>query len=218
MAVLSFEPAIRESVDEPSKGFRYSSARRPGRGPSLAILAAAAVVVVLVLLAVFHRAPEPQVELRPALIPISASPPPPTATPTVIPTATSIVEFASDWVDVSRPADTPTPWPTIPPSVRREPTPTPRVSECVSYRWSTVQAFIPSAQVLTEIRVDNNCNRDLVPTNLVFEISGWRNGGLIRSVRAMPFDRIGRRHSDIISVGLPGSLDWYDEITVEIVD
>jgi hypothetical protein len=204
-------------VDEPSKGFRYSSARRRGPGPSLAVLAAAAVVVLLVLLAVFHRAPEPQIEaLSPT--PTATTPSPPTPTPTVIPTATAIVEFASDWVDVSRPADTPTPWPTIPPPVRRQPTPTPRVSECVSFRWSTVQAFIPSAQVLTEIRVDNNCHRDLVPTELVFEISGWRNGGLVRSVQAMPFDRIRRRHSDIITVGLPGSLDWYDEITVEIVE
>ena len=71
---------------------------------------------------------------------------------------------------------------------------------------------------LTEIRINNRCNRDLAPTDLLFVISGWRDGGLIQSVRAMPFDRIRRRHSDIISVGLPGSLDWYDEITVEIID
>jgi hypothetical protein len=183
----------------------------------LAVLAAAAVVVFLVLLAVFYRAPEPPVQTLPPT-PTPAPSPPPTSTPTAIPTATPIVEFASDWVDVSRPASTPTPWPTIPAPERREPTPTPSVSECVSFSWSTVQAFIPSAQVLTEIRVKNNCHRDLVPTDLAFEISGWRNGGLIRSVQAMPFDRIRRRHSDIITVGLPGSLDWYDEITVEILE
>jgi hypothetical protein len=39
-----------------------------------------------------------------------------------------------------------------------------------------------------------------------------------RPVRARPFDRIRRRHSGIIAVGLPGSIDWYDEITVEIID
>ena len=129
-----------------------------------------------------------------------------------------MVELNSEWVTVSSPEDTPTPWPTSPPPVRREPTPTPRVSECVTYRWTTAQVFRPSAQVLTEIRANNNCNRDIEPRDLMFEISGWRNGALVQSVRGMPFDRIGRRHSGIISVGLPGSIDWYDQITVEIVD
>jgi hypothetical protein len=203
-------------MDEPSRGYRYSSARKRGRGPSLAVTVAAVIVVLLVLLAVFYRAPEPEVAaVPPTAVP---SPPPPTATPTVTPTATSLVELSSEWVEASTPADTPTPWPTIPVPARRGPTPTPRVSECVSYAWSTVQAFIPSAQVLTEIRVRNNCNRDLAPTEILFEISGWRDGGLIRSVNAMPFDRIRRQHSDIITVGLPGSLDWYDEVTVEIIE
>ena len=202
-------------MDEPSRGYRFSSARRRGRWPSPAVLAATAVVALLVLLAVFYRPPEPEV----VVVPSTPTPPPsPTAAPTVTPTATSLVELSSDWIEASTPADTPTPWPTIPVPERRGPTPTPRVSDCVSYAWSTVQAFIPSAQVLTEIRVRNNCNRDLAPTELLFEISGWREGGLIRSVHAMPFDRIRRRHSDVISVGLPGSIDWYDEITVDLVD
>ena len=81
-----------------------------------------------------------------------------------------------------------------------------------------MQIFRPSAQVLTEITAKNNCNRDINPLELMFEISGWRDGGLVQSVRASPFDRIRRRHSGIVSMGLPGSIDWYDEITVEIVD
>jgi hypothetical protein len=129
-----------------------------------------------------------------------------------------IVELASEWVTVTKFEDTPTPWPTIPVPARREPTPTPRVSECVSYRWTTLQVFRPTAQVLTEIRASNNCNRDLNPQDLMFEISGWRDGGLVQSVRGMPFDRIRRRHSEIISIGLPGSIDWYDRITVEIIE
>jgi len=72
--------------------------------------------------------------------------------------------------------------------------------------------------VLTEIRAQNNCNRDINPLELMFEISGWRDGGLVQSVRASPFDRIRRRHSEIIAIGLPGSLDWYDEISVEIIE
>jgi hypothetical protein len=72
--------------------------------------------------------------------------------------------------------------------------------------------------VLTEIRANNDCIRDLGPLELMFEISGWRDGELVQSVRARPFDRIRRGHSEIVSVGLPGSIDWYDEITVEIID
>ena len=177
------------------------------------MIAAVVIVVLVVLLAILYREPEPEIV---QLSPTPTSPPPPTTPPTA--TATAVVELASDWVVASSPEATPTPWPTSPPRVRREPTPTPRVSECVSYRWTTVQVFRPSAQVLTEIKANNNCNRDIGPLELLFEISGWRDGGLIQSVRAMPFDRIRRRHSGIIAIGLPGSIDWYDEITVEIVD
>ncbi len=72
--------------------------------------------------------------------------------------------------------------------------------------------------MLTEITAKNSCNRDINPPDLMFEITGWRDGEFIQSVRASPFDRIRRRHSGIISVGLPGSIDWYDEITVEIIN
>jgi len=202
-------------MDQPSRGYRFSSARRRGRGPSPAILAAVVIVALAVLLAVVYREQSPEIADLP---PTPTPPPPATVTPAPTATATAIVELTSDWVTVSSLEDTPTPWPTSPPPVRREPTPTPRVSECVSYRWTTVQVFLPSAQVLTEIKANNNCNRDIGPLELMFEISGWRNGGLVQSVRARPFDRIRRRHSGIISMGLPGSIDWYDEITVEIID
>jgi hypothetical protein len=179
------------------------------------LIAAVAIAAVVVLLAVLSREEKPEV----AQIPLTPSPPAtPTARPSVTPTATAFVELRSDWVSASAPEATATPWPTSPPPVRRQPTPTPRVSECVDYRWTTLQIFRPSAQVLTEIKAVNNCNRDLEPLELLFEISGWREGALVQSVRARPFDRIRRRHSGIISVGLPGSLDWYDEITVEIVN
>jgi len=208
-------PAIRMGMDQPSKGYRYSSARKERRGPSAAVFAAVAVVALVVLLAVVYRGRETEIAQLP---PTPTPQPTPTAAYTPTATATAIIELASDWVVVSRPEDTPTPWPTIPAPVRREPTPTPRVSECVSYRWTTTQVFRPSAQVLTEISANNNCNRDIGPLDLMFEVSGWRGGGLVQSVRARPFDRIRRRHSGIVSVGLPGSIDWYDEITVEITD
>ena len=202
-------------MEQPSKGYRYSSARRRGRGPSPVVLAAVLIAALAVLLAVVYREPSPEIAEPP---PTPTSPPPATAPPAPTATATTVVELASDWVTVSTLEDTPTPWPTSPPPVRRKPTPTPRVSDCVSYRWTTLQVFRPSAQVLTEITAYNNCNRDIGPLELMFEISGWRDGGLVQSVRARPFDRIRRRHSGIISMGLPGSIDWYDRITVEIID
>lgn len=202
-------------MDQPSRGYRYSSARRHGRGPSPVALVTVAIAALAVLLAVIYRERPPVIaELPPTPTPH----PPATAPPTPTATATAVIELASGWVTVSTLEDTPTPWPTSPPPVRREPTPTPRVSECVSYHWTTIQIFRPSAQVLTEITAKNNCNRDISPLELMFEISGWRDGGLVQSVRASPFDRIRRRHSGIVSMGLPGSRDWYDEITVEIVD
>ncbi len=202
-------------MDQPSKGYRFSSARRHRRGPSPVVLASLAIAALAVLIAVIYREKPPEV----AEVPPTPTPPPPaTAPPTPTATATALVELASDWVTVSTLEDTPTPWPTSPPPVRREPTPTPRVSECVTYRWTTTQVFRPSALVLTEITAKNSCNRDINPPDLMFEITGWRDGEFIQSVRASPFDRIRRRHSGIISVGLPGSIDWYDEITVEIIN
>ena len=201
-------------MDDPSRGYRYSSARRPSRWPSPVVIAVAAIAVLVFVLGVLRREPEPEIV---APTPTPTHLPHPTVTPVPTPTPAT-VELASEWVSVTRPEDTPTPFPTIPVPERRPPTPTPRVSECVDYRWTTVQVFRPIVQVATEITAYNNCNRDLVPSDLMFEISGWRDGGLIRSVNAMPFDRIRRRHSDIISVGLPGSLDWYHEVRVELVE
>jgi hypothetical protein len=97
-------------------------------------------------------------------------------------------------------------------------TPTPLPSQCVTHRWSATQVFSPSAQVLVEIQAVNRCKRDFGPLELWFEITGWRQGDRIQSVRGHPFDRIRAGRSGSVAIGLPGSLDWYDEITVEIVD
>ncbi len=69
-----------------------------------------------------------------------------------------------------------------------------------------------------EIEAVNRCPRDLGPLDLWFEITGWRQGARVQSVRGHPFDQISKGRSGIIAIGLPGSIDWYDEITVEIVD
>lgn len=144
-----------------------------------------------------------------------------TATASATPTAALPVEFGSDWVVAEVVIPTPTPWPTLPPPptiARREPSPTPRPGSCVSFRWTSRQVFVPSAQVLVEINAVNRCNRDLSPLDLWFEISGWRDGALVQSVRGHPFERVRRGGSGIVAIGLPGSADWYDEIKVAVLD
>jgi hypothetical protein len=198
-------------VNEELRGFRVSSARRGRSGPPPVILAAAAVLMITVTLVVLHRQEEEPVET-------STPVPLPTDTPTAAPSPPPpVIERASEWVAVSIPESTPTPgpnpWPTSPPPpTRRPPSPTPRVSECVTYRWTSVQVFRPSAHVMIEINAANRCNRDLGPLDLWFQITGWRDGGLVQTVRGHPFDAIRRRHSGIIAIGLPGSIDWYEEM------
>jgi hypothetical protein len=203
-------------VNDELPSFCISSARRSRGGPPPVVLAAAAVLLLAVILAMVSRKDEAPVEQPAATVLLSE-------TPTPTPLAITVVERASAWVTVSIPEATPTPrptpWPTSPaPPTKRPPSPTPRVSECVTYRWTSVQIFRPFAQVLIEINASNRCNRDLGPLDLWFEITGWRDGGLVQTVRGHPFDSIRHRHSGIIAIGLPGSIDWYDQITVEIVD
>ena len=203
-------------------GYRTSSARRTRGGPFLLAATALGLLLLAILLAVLRggdgdRAAAPP---QPIAAPTGTTTPSPTATTT--PTATAPVELGSEWVKIEVITPTPTPWPALPPladpTPRRGPSATPRPADCVSFTWDARQVFIPSAQVLVEIEAVNRCRRDLGPLDLWFEISGWRGGALVQSVRGHPFDRIRPRSSGIIAIGLPGSTDWYDEIRVEIVD
>ena len=177
------------------------------------------IVVVATSLAVLTRRKDQYDPLQPPTPhgPSTDLPPP---TPTETPS--ELVEFSTEWVVVEAPTATPSPWPTVamPATVtpRPDPSPTPRTSECVTFRWSAGQVFRPSALVMVEINAVNRCNRDLGSLDLWFEITGWRQGAFVQSVRGHPFDRVRKGGSEIIAVGLPGSIDWYDEITVEIVD
>jgi hypothetical protein len=158
--------------------------------------------------------------LFPPQPPIPSSTPTKSSTPTA--TANVLVERSSEWVVTSPPTQTPSPWPTFAPPAtatpRPQPSPTPLASECVTFRWSARQVFRPSAQVLVEVEAVNRCNRDLGPLDVWFEITGWRQGSSVQSVRGHPFDRIRTGGSGIVAIGLPGSIDWYDTITVEIID
>lgn len=201
----------------PSK-IRLSSARlgKPEPNPTLpfAVVLVALTIVLVIVFAIPGGDPQP----APPTPEPSATPsatPAPSATPTP-----GFVRESSGWVDavVVLP---PTPSPTAPvhvPAPTRAPRPTPSISECAEFRWSTVQVFSPSAQVKIDLQVKNRCPYDLGPSNLWFEITGWRDGGRVQSVRGAPFETIRRGWTGDLSIGLPGSLDWYDEITVVVQD
>lgn len=205
-------------MKETTGSFRLSTARRSGPKESptliLAVVAVLVAIILIVALAV-DREEEP---------PAPPSPTPrPTTTPIQTPTRSPTPGFErteSGWVDAAVVMPS-TPTPTIPvfePLSTRAPRPTPRISECVAFRFSTLQVFTPSAQVKVDIRVDNRCPYDLGPSNLLFEITGWRDGARVQSVRGVPFETIRRGRSGDLSIGLPGSEDWYDEIEVVVFD
>ncbi len=205
-------------MKDETRGFRVSTASKSRRRPPVVLLAALSVVLLAAALAIWQgsvgEAPPQTVQAPPASEPPAA---PPIAAP---PTPTALVERSSEWVATTggRPAAEPTPWyegmetPTPPP-----PTPTPSLEQCVHFRWSAQQVFTPSAQVMVEINAANQCRRSIGQTDLWFEVTGWRDGDLVQTVRGHPFEAIRYRRSAVIAIGLPGSIDWYDEITVELV-
>jgi hypothetical protein len=212
----------RYEMNQQLPGYRTSSARRTRGGPFVLAATALGLLLLAILLSVLRggggdRAAAPP---QPIAAPTGTGTPSPTATAT--PTATASVELTSDWVEFEVITPTPTPWPSLPakamPTTDRGPSPTPHPDDCVSFRWTSRQMFDPFAHVLVEIKAVNRCRRDLGPFDLWFEISGWRDGGLVQTVRGHPFDRIRPGASGIVAIGLPGSIDWYDEVTVEIVD
>ena len=212
-----------DTVSDQLPGFRISSARRRTKRLSLVAASIAVVAAIFVVLAVRHNLrTRPQPAPRPA--PRQRSTPIPTVVPpgTPAPTPTTLAERSSGWVEITAPTATSTPWPTLPPppaeTARPAPSPTPAPSQCVSFRWSAGQVFSPSAQVMIEIDVRNGCRRDFGALELWFEIVGWRRGDRVQSVRGHPFERIRAGRSGTVTIGLPGSIDWYDEITVTIVD
>lgn len=206
------------AMNENTGSFRLSSARRggPRDNPTLvfAVVAVLVVIILVVIFAVPSREEDPE---APAPTPI------PSATPSPLPTQTPTPGFEraqSGWIDAAVILP-PTPSPKMPVLVAhptRVPKPTPSISQCAAYRYSTYQVFAPSAQVKVDIRVDNRCPYDLGPDNLLFEITGWREGAHVRSVRGTPFETIRRGWSGDLSIGLPGSIDWYDEIEVVVFD
>lgn len=178
--------------------------------------------LLLVLVAAFqvvrarHRSPpaNPAVTLPSptATAPAGRSPPPPSATPAPL-------EMASNWVVVEPEAtSTPTPLPTAVPARRRPPTPTPTVAQCVAVRWSAAQSSVTLGQVLISAELTNHCGRELQPLQVWVSAAGYRQGALVQAAYGHPFEVLTPGHSEDVTIGLPGSLDWYDHLGVEVGD
>jgi hypothetical protein len=115
---------------------------------------------------------------------------------------------------------TPTPTPTLVPLPTRRPrgpTPTPGLEHCLSYRWSASGATPTLAQIFVEIDVTNRCGRRLAPGSIRFMVSGIRAGSVEHRAHAHSFEEVWPGRTTRIAVALQGSLDWYDEIRVELL-
>lgn len=143
-----------------------------------------------------------------------------TATATSTSTEAPLVERSSEWVVVGAPRPTRTPSPAASPSPlpRLEPTAPPSLADCVDARWGVQQVLGPQPHALVSIRAVNRCGRPIAAGELWFRVTGLRSGQPVRSVTGHNFDTIFPNRSETIGIGLPGAVDWYDRITVEIVE
>lgn len=171
---------------------------------------------------VFHSMRDEPADPRPSErrpLPASDVEPDTVPTPAPKPTSPTLVERSSDWVAVAAPSPTPTVWTatTLRPR-RRQPTPTPPVSRCVAVRWSAHQSFAAWGHVLVDIHAVNQCGRKLEPHEIAVWIAGYRDGAIVQTASGTAFDVLYPGRSTNFAIGLPGSIDWYDRITVEVMD
>jgi hypothetical protein len=203
-------------MDEPVMRFTVSSGRRPlpnrsGCWVTCGVLAIIGLVAVLELTR-HEEAPAPEPT------PVATAGPSATVTPSATPT--QLVAHASEWVTLVAPTTTPTPWvPGAPaPPRRREPSPTPSAADCISATYEAVQFLTAGATVMVNIRATNRCRRVLQPTEVLFRVSGYRDGDLVQTAQGSPFEEIYPGRSTDFGIGLPGSITWYDRLTVEVID
>ncbi|NOZ78886.1 MAG: hypothetical protein GXP48_06875 [Acidobacteria bacterium] len=198
-----------------------SAQRRRKRPPRPGMWAALILAVFIVLVVIFkaprHRVPPPKAP--PAATPTTpayATPPTPPPTPAPAPTSPMAEEVSAPVVITPPPAPSPTPLPTWTPRPRSRATGAPDIARCVLVSWSARQGEAPLGQVLIDIDATNRCGRELGPLDVWFTISGWRHGSLVQTVTGHPFDTIGDGETGSSTIALPGSLDWYDRITVQV--
>jgi hypothetical protein len=204
----------RDIMDQTPSGFYLSSGRRERRSRSGRLIVIG-VLFIVGLVVVFELGRDDEVPAPTAPAPVA-----PTVTATASPTATGAPsEFSTDVVLVA-PTLTPTPWiPAAPRSPKRpQPTTTPSAAQCVRASWDAHQSLAAWGNVLVNISATNTCRRVLQPTDVWFRVSGFRDGGLVQTAQGSPFEEIYPGRTTRFGIGLPGSIDWYDEIVVEVND
>ncbi len=201
-------------MESPASSVVTSTARR-GNSPRspLAVWVIIAVVVVVLFLVLTGNEGDDRTEV-PAPTPTAL------ATPTVVPALPTPLPTSSPTVPppeepTSAPTVTPTPTPTLIPIPRRRSRQRADDGPCVEYSWSITANMPRFGHNFVEISITNRCGRDLEPDDMWFTVTGWRDGGLVQTARARPFDRAPAGRSVVLSLDLPGSVDWYDEIRVE---
>jgi hypothetical protein len=194
--------------------YSVSSGRRPlpERSGCYVTAAVLAIIAVVAVLELTRREVEPPPAPAPTVVPS------PTQAPSATPTR--LAEYASGWVTAVAPTVTPTPW--VPaaaaPPRRREPSPTPSAADCISATYEAEQSLASWGNVMITIRATNRCRRVLQPTDVLFRVSGFREGALVQTAQGSPFEEISPGRSTDFGIGLPGSIDWYDRIVVEVID
>ncbi len=206
---------------KPRVSFIASSAEKRhkhplGPGGWAALIVAALILTILV----FNNRTQPVTGLQPPesapVRPVKTHPqvhvPPPSPTPT----PTWFEAESSPLVVTPPPSPSPTPLPTWTPRPTPHQAAAPNIADCVETTWTARQGEAPFNQVLIDIDATNRCGKTLHPLDIWFTISGWRHGGLVRSVKGHPFDPIGDDETGSVTIALPGSIDWYDRITVDV--
>ncbi len=201
-------------MDNSLSGFYLSSGRREQRSRS-GCLIIGGVLVIVALIAIFEILSDDEIPVAPTPVP---TPQAPTASATPTATATP-AEYSTDVV-VLAPTTTPTPWAlsSSQPPQRRQATPTPSAAQCITATWDAHQSLAAWGNVLVNIRATNKCRRVLQPTDVWFRVTGYRDGGLVQTAQGSPFEEIYPGRTSQFGIGLPGSIDWYDEIVVEVND
>jgi hypothetical protein len=72
--------------------------------------------------------------------------------------------------------------------------------------------------VLIDVAVSNGCGRDLAASEVWFRATGWRQGDLIQTASGHLFSTLYDGSIGYTGIGLPGAQDWYDRITLEVLE
>jgi len=85
-------------------------------------------------------------------------------------------------------------------------------------RWGAYQSLAAWGNVMIDIHAINRCGRKLAPHEISIWIAGYRDGAVVQTASGNAFNEVYPGRSTNFAIGLPGSVDWYDTITVEVMD